>query len=1424
MIKKIKRLRLPSPASLLRVTISLALLVPGPAWANPHGGSVVSGAANILRSNHGNTLTINQLSPYAILDWKSFSIGAGQLTQFLQPSSASAVLNRVTGGNLSSIYGTLSGNGNIYLINPNGLVIGRSGVINSQSFIASTLDVSNAAFLAGGSLLFSGTSGAGISNAGQIDALGGDVALIAATVQNTGSINASQGDAALAAGSQVLLSPAGDQHVFVQAGSGSSAVGVDQKGQIQAATAELAAAGGNVYGVAINNSGVVRATAEQDQGGRVFLTAAGGTVDNSGTLAAQNGGQGGAVQVVGGQINLQNGSRIDVSGADGGGTALIGGGSHGADPDVPDAGYTTVAAGATIDADAVQSGNGGKVVVWSDDGTDFEGAITARGGALSGNGGNVEVSGGVLGFNGTVDLRAPNGTVGGLLLDPTDLEITSGSNSDTSCTSGTCSPTSSLGSGVASILNVNTLETALGESAVTVTTVGSPATTGDNGDITVAAPISWSSGYSLTLDAARNIVVTSAITATGAGALDLQASSGQIQLNVAGTSSSPSIGTAGGGQQYNGPVVLGANTYLKDTNGGQIYFGETVDGAHSLTTASDGGTEFSGAVGGSTALTSLTTEGDGATDINGGGVTTSQGQTYNAVSLGADTTLTSTGSGASADITFGSTIDGAHALTVESNGVTSFDGDIGDTAALASLTVKGDSSSSNGSMSMGSVAYGITTTGAQTYDNAVTLNGGPGFTSTNAGNITFASTLDGSYNVTVQTDGIAAFNGAVGSNGPLSGLATIGNSSNQAGSTLIGAGISTNGGGQTYYNAVTLTGDATLMDAAGGGINFYSTLDGAHNLTLRTDAIVQFSGVVGGQAPLASLTSEGYSSPGGGQTWILGGDVATTGAQIYNNAVMVTGNNGNPPTLVSTQGGNITFASTLDDWFGSDAVTIQTDGATTFGGAVGSNYSLGSLTSEGYTAATVGTTNINGGFVATSGGQTYGNAVSLGADTALYGAGVNLAATVDGNHALTINDSGATTLGGVIGGSASLNSLNVTSAFGTTLDNNVTTSGAQTYNSALALGGGATLTGNGIDFVSTVNGSHALTISDSGATTLGGAIGGTTSLTSLNVTSTGGTTLDGSVKTSGAQTYHSALALGGGIALTGNDIDFVSTVNGGHALTISDAGTTTLGGAIGGTASLTSLNVTSTDGTTLDNNVTTSGAQTYNSAATLGGNVVLTSNGGNVSIGGVTGASHNLEFNAPDGNVTWNGALNVGNFQAFGENVYMNGGVTTNGTTGSTIVAGQAFQNAGAYTIDPLSTGVFLIYSAEPSSDVFGGLTGTRQYGTTYPQGANFSGSGLLFTSAAPPTPPTPATPLPPVSQTTWVNYQSIPVSQSFDVPSPDVQTHGGGFFSIIESPILDYRRRAMRSNRHGFDYDRHQKSASPHSTMLDLKTDYANL
>jgi filamentous hemagglutinin family protein len=258
----------------------------------------------------GQTLTINQSTANAIINWQQFSIASGELTKFLVPNSSSATLNRVLGGNPSQIYGTLQSNGILYLVNPSGIVVGPSGRIDTAGFLASTLDVSNEQFLAGGGLNFAGASDASIDNEGVIHASSGDVYLIANQVNNSGTLDAPQGAVGLAAGSDILFQQAGNQHLFVQATPAGTtrATGVTNAGTIRAAAAELKAAGGNAYALAINNTGVIAATGYKKVNGQVYLVADGGNITNSGQVSAQTAGGNGGTIVLNGHGTSSSGA------------------------------------------------------------------------------------------------------------------------------------------------------------------------------------------------------------------------------------------------------------------------------------------------------------------------------------------------------------------------------------------------------------------------------------------------------------------------------------------------------------------------------------------------------------------------------------------------------------------------------------------------------------------------------------------------------------------------------------------------------------------------------------------------------------------------------------------------------------------------------------------------------------------------------------------------------------------------------------------------------------------------------------------------------------------------------------------------------------------------------------------------------------
>jgi filamentous hemagglutinin family protein len=240
-------------------------------------------------------------STRGVIEWNSFSIGKNNSVTF--DNGSGATLNRVTGGSPSAILGKLSATGSLYVINPQGIVVGPSGVISTGGrFVASTLDVGNDAFMqGGGELTLSGDSNAAVINLGKISSTGGDIFLIARRAAiNAGTITAPNGTAELAAGEQVLLQDsASRKQVFVQTGSQGRVV---NSGRIAAAQISLQAGDGNVFALAGGGTRI-RATGTANRDGHVWLVADSGRVEQSGVITATNAdGSGGTVDTDAAQL------------------------------------------------------------------------------------------------------------------------------------------------------------------------------------------------------------------------------------------------------------------------------------------------------------------------------------------------------------------------------------------------------------------------------------------------------------------------------------------------------------------------------------------------------------------------------------------------------------------------------------------------------------------------------------------------------------------------------------------------------------------------------------------------------------------------------------------------------------------------------------------------------------------------------------------------------------------------------------------------------------------------------------------------------------------------------------------------------------------------------------------------------------------
>lgn len=276
-------------------------------YAAPSGGVVTSGTATI--SQNGAITTINQATQKASINWTNFSIAPSETVNFNQPDISSITLNRVIGNEKSIINGALNANGQIWILNSNGVLFGKNASINTAGLIASTKTLSDADFQAG-KYTFTGDSKASVINLGTIDiANNGYAALLANTVSNEGTIKVIKGTIELMGGDAFNINLNGNSLVNLTITKGVLDALVENKGA-------LIANGGEIYlttnavndllkGV-VNNTGVIEAQTLDDVAGKIKLFAHGGTAIVGGTLdaSAPNGGDGGFIETSGKNIKF----------------------------------------------------------------------------------------------------------------------------------------------------------------------------------------------------------------------------------------------------------------------------------------------------------------------------------------------------------------------------------------------------------------------------------------------------------------------------------------------------------------------------------------------------------------------------------------------------------------------------------------------------------------------------------------------------------------------------------------------------------------------------------------------------------------------------------------------------------------------------------------------------------------------------------------------------------------------------------------------------------------------------------------------------------------------------------------------------------------------------------------------------------------
>lgn len=422
--------------ALATVTALVSILAsPRFVHAGPVGGTVTAGSASISQS--GTATIVDQSSAKAIIDWRGFSIGTGESVAFRQPGASAVALNRVTGTETSTIAGSLTANGQVFLVNPNGILFSSTASVNVGGLVASTLDITNSDFLAG-NYTFSGTSKATVVNQGLLNSPGGYVSLMGKSVSNAGTITADLGTVAMTAGEKITLNFSGNSLFDVTIDKG-------------------------VLDALVENKQLIRA-----DGGKVIMTAKA------------------ADAVLSAQVNNTGIVQARTVGA------LLGGGTKTGSIRIHAYGGKAKIAG-RLDASAPTGGNGGTIETSGD---------------------RVSIA-----DDAAITTAAALGTTGRWTIDPTDFSIAYGS--DALTTSG---------------IGATTLQNLLATTNVSIVTSSGGSA---NGDINVAAPVSWSSGNSLTLSAINNINVNAAAAWTS-GTLTLNAGK-NIYVNAAMTAS----GTAG---------------------------------------------------------------------------------------------------------------------------------------------------------------------------------------------------------------------------------------------------------------------------------------------------------------------------------------------------------------------------------------------------------------------------------------------------------------------------------------------------------------------------------------------------------------------------------------------------------------------------------------------------------------------------------------------------------------------------------------------------------------------------------------------------------------------------------------------------------------------------------------------------------------
>ena len=1278
--------------------------------------TLLQGALESSRPN-ATTQVLTQTTQNAYARTPTFSVASNETVSINMLNTKSVLALEVTGFDPSLIFGAINTNGRLFLMNPNGIVFGATARVDVGSLVATTMSLSQDDFSKNRIKLTANNTGRGalagvVKNEGRITvADGGFVVLAGRQVINTGDITANNGRVGLAAASKLLVDVEGDGLLFFEVEGKEAGARLAQLGRIEAnggSVEMMAAARGQFADTVLNMSGVVQARSLGVKQGRVVIdggdsgvTSVTGQVDVSGLQAGE---RGGSVSILGDRVGLFGQASIDASGAAGGGNVKLGGDFHG-QGSARRASQTLVGRDVSIKADATVQGDGGQVVAWADGDTRFLGSISARGGALGGNGGQAEVSGReTLDYRGQTDLRGgAGGAKGTLLLDPRNIEIvaagpdiggdaggldlTAASFSANAGGAGTVSKITA-GAVVAQLDLANVHLSA--DKAITVSSaIDASANTGDFGlqltagdqiilkasvitrhgltldgtlssggiNLTGAlAPVTLNAGAGkLSLGAAVNGVaqgLTLASTNTAADAIKTTGTVTNVAaLNVQGKSTLGGNVSTIGDQTYTGTTTLAGNTQL-DAAASKVSLASVDGGAHNFTVLTTSAAADAISTSGTVSNTAVLSVQGKAT--LGGNVTTTGNQTYTGpVALAANTQLDA----GAAKVSLTSVDGGTHNLTVvSSNAAADAIKTTGAITNTAALSVQGKST----------LGADVTTTGDQSYTGTTTL-GANAQLNAGAGKVALAAVDGGTHNLTVVSSNVAA--DAIKTTGTITNTAVL----SVQGKSTLGANVTTTGN-QTYSGTTTLGANAQL-NAGAGTVTLAAVDGGTHNLTVvSSNAAADAIKTTGAISNTAVLSVQGKVT--------LGGDVTTTGTQTYDSAMTLAAS-------VNLKGTSLSLTSLTA---GANNVGLRADTITLSGSATGTANATFEPLSD------TGSIGVAGGLPVASGTlqlsqalldkfSTYQSIVVgrpandytigfgdyvLPTKTVVRSAsGAVSFAKLDGAFELEAQTTGTISLNDLIGGTNALSSVDLNGPV-TVNTSLVKTSGNQAYSGVTTLAATTSLeAGPGKISLASLDGGGAHDLTLKSANAAADAIKTTGTISNVGALDVQGkATLGGDVTSTGNQTYGDTTTLASNVTLDAGaaKVSLAGVAGATHDLTVKSSNAAA--DAIKTTAAIGGVGALSLQGkATLGANVVTTGAQDYTGAVTLGGSVTLNSNGANVRLRDKVDGAQALTVNAGAGNARFDGAVG-------GDTALTSLGVTA----ASVDINGGAMTTSGAQT------------------------------------------------------------------------------------------------------------------------------------------------